>query len=61
MGGFAYMVRHGSLRKINNAVAVMYDPMDVMLRNQWKTWKMYILWPELCPHNDHGESIIVVK
>ena len=61
VGGFAYMVRHGSLRKINTAVAVMYDPMDVMLRNQWKTWKMYILWPELCPHNDHGESIIVTK
>jgi len=61
VGGFAYMVRHGSLRKINANVALMTDPMDVMLRNRWKEWKMYIVWPEVCPHNDHGESIIVPK
>ena len=59
VGGFAYAIRHGSLAKINKKVAIMYDPMDVMIRNQWNTWTILIAWPEVCPHNDHGRSIIV--
>lgn len=61
VGGFAYAVRHSALRKINSYTTHMYDPMDVMLRNKWREWKMYIVWPQVCPHNDHGKSVIVQK
>lgn len=61
VGTFAYVVRHGSLPKICKYVEYMSDPMDVMFRNKWRTWKMYVVWPEICPHNDHGESVIVDK
>lgn len=58
-GTFAYAVRHNALRKINAHIAYMTDPIDIMLRNKWRDWNYYIAWPELCPHNDHGESVIV--
>ena len=59
VGGFAYVVRHSALAKICAYVRYMYDPMDVMLRNKHDSWKMFIIWPQICPHNDHGKSVIV--
>ena len=59
VGGFAYAVRHSSLKKICKHIEYMYDPMDVMIRNQWQTWHIYIAWPQICPHNDGGVSTIV--
>lgn len=60
-GTFAYVVRHSALRKINAHLTYMSDPIDIMFRNKWRDWKYYIVYPEICPHNDHGESIIVEK
>jgi GR25 family glycosyltransferase involved in LPS biosynthesis len=60
-GTFAYVVRHSALPKINAHLAYMTDPIDIMFRNKWRDWKYYIVYPEICPHNDHGESIIVEK
>lgn len=60
-GTFAYVVRHSALKKINAHLAYMTDPIDIMFRNKWRDWKYYIVYPEICPHNDHGESIIVEK
>jgi len=59
VGGFAYVVRHSALPKINSYTKYMYDPMDVMIRNKWRDWNIYIVWPQLCPHNDHGKSVII--
>lgn len=61
VGAFAYLVKHESLPKINAHLEYMYDPIDVMLRNKQNEWKIYFAWPEICPHNDHGNSTIVVK
>lgn len=61
VGGFAYAVRHSSLSKICKHIEYMYDPLDVMIRNQWRNWRIYILWPQVCPHNDRGISTIVSK
>ena len=61
VGTHAYMVRHKALPKITKHLEYMYDAIDLMLRNKWKDWKIYILWPQLCYVNDHGESTIVVK
>ncbi len=61
VGAFAYLVKHGSLPKINAHLEYMYDPIDVMIRNKQDEWKIYFAWPEICPHNDHGNSTIVVK
>lgn len=58
VGAFAYIVRHGSLPKINQHISRMSDPIDVMLRNKQDDWRIYYVWPELCPHNDHGRSTI---
>ena len=60
-GTFAYVVRHSALKKINAHLEYMTDPIDIMFRNKWREWKYYIVYPEICPHNDHGESIIVEK
>lgn len=60
VGAFAYLVRHASLPKINEHLKYMYDPIDVMIRNKQDEWKIYFAWPEICPHNDHGKSTIVV-
>lgn len=60
VGAFAYVVRHASLPKINAHMTYMYDPIDVMLRNKQDEWKIYYAWPEICKHNDHGHSTIVV-
>ncbi len=60
-GTFAYVVRHSALRKINTHLEYMTDPIDIMFRNKWREWNYYIVYPEICPHNDHGESIIVEK
>jgi GR25 family glycosyltransferase involved in LPS biosynthesis len=59
VGAFAYVVRHGSLRKINTHLTYMYDPIDVMIRNKQDEWRILIAWPQICPHNDHGRSTIV--
>jgi GR25 family glycosyltransferase involved in LPS biosynthesis len=61
VGAFAYLVKHGSLPKINAHLEYMYDPIDVMIRNKQDEWKIYFAWPEICPHNDHGNSTIVAK
>jgi glycosyl transferase family 25 len=61
VGAFAYLVKHGSLPKVNAHLEYMYDPIDVMIRNKQDEWKIYFAWPEICPHNDHGNSTIVVK
>jgi GR25 family glycosyltransferase involved in LPS biosynthesis len=61
VGAFAYLVRHGSLTKINDHLRYMYDPIDVMLRNKQNEWKIYFAWPEICPHDDHGKSTIVTE
>lgn len=60
-GTFAYVVRHGALPKINAHIEYMSDPIDLMYRAKWREWKYYIIYPEICPHDDHGESIIVEK
>jgi len=60
VGAVAYVVRHRALKKINTCLDIMYDPVDVMYRDKWREWKMYIVWPEICPHFDHGKSTIVV-
>lgn len=59
VGLFAYLVKHSSLPKINEHLTYMYDPIDVMLRNKQDEWKIYIAWPQICAHNDHGRSTIV--
>jgi GR25 family glycosyltransferase involved in LPS biosynthesis len=59
VGAFAYVVRHGALSKIVDHLRYMYDPIDVMIRNQQDSWKIYYAWPQICPHNDHGHSTIV--
>lgn len=59
VGAFAYLVKHGSLPKINAHLEYMYDPIDVMIRNKQDEWNIYFAWPEICPHNDHGKSTIV--
>lgn len=59
VGAFAYVVRHRALSKINAHLEYMNDPIDVMFRKKWREWNYYIVWPEICPHNDHGESTIV--
>lgn len=61
VGTHAYMVRHKALPKITKHLEYMYDAIDLMLRNKWKDWNIYVLWPQLCRVNDHGESTIVVK
>lgn len=58
VGGFAYVVRHGALPKICAHAAHMYDPLDVMIRNKYQEWRIYIVWPQVCPHNDGGVSVI---
>lgn len=58
VGAFAYLVRHGALPKINQHLSHMSDPIDVMIRNKQGVWNIYYVWPELCPHNDHGRSTI---
>jgi len=60
-GTFAYVVRHRALPKINRHLEYMSDPIDIMFRNKWREWNYYVVWPEICPHNDHGVSIIVEK
>jgi GR25 family glycosyltransferase involved in LPS biosynthesis len=59
VGAFAYVVRHASLPKINQHLIHMYDPIDVMIRNKQDEWGIYYAWPEICKHNDHGQSTIV--
>lgn len=61
VGAFAYVVRHASLPKINQYMSYMYDPIDVMIRNKQDEWGIYYAWPELCRHNDHGNSTIVTE
>lgn len=58
VGGFAYVVRHGALPKICAHAAYMYDPLDVMVRNKYKEWNIYIVWPQVCPHSETGASVI---
>lgn len=59
VGAFAYVVKHASLHKINQHFQYMYDPIDVMIRNKQDEWRIFYVWPEVCPHNDHGVSTIV--
>ncbi len=61
VGAFAYVVKHSSLQKINAHMSYMYDPIDVMIRNKQNEWKIYYAWPEICTHNDHGNSTIVTQ
>ena len=61
VGAFAYVVRHGALPKITEHLEYMYDPIDIMIRNKWKEWNIYIVWPQICRANDHGKSTIVLK
>jgi GR25 family glycosyltransferase involved in LPS biosynthesis len=61
VGTHAYMVRHRALKKITKHLEYMYDAIDLMLRNKWKEWKIYVLWPQICRVNDHGISTIVVQ
>lgn len=58
VGLFAYVVRHGSLGKINAHLEYMYDPIDNMIADKYKEWRMYIVIPEIVKHNDGGQSTI---
>lgn len=58
VGMFAYAVRHRALGKICRHLEHMNDPIDNMIAAKGDEWKIYIIWPELCPHNDHGKSTI---
>ena len=58
VGMFAYIVRHSALEKICKHAEYMYDPLDNMISDKYKEWKIYIVWPQICPHNDHGISTI---
>ena len=58
-GMFAYAVKHSSLHKINKLLEYMSDPADNMIANKHGAWNVFVIYPELCPHNDHGKSSIV--
>jgi GR25 family glycosyltransferase involved in LPS biosynthesis len=57
-GMFAYAVKHSALPKITKHLEWMNDPADNMIANKNQEWKMYVLLPQLVPHNDHGKSTI---
>lgn len=58
MGTFSYAVRHRSLGKICRHIEYMNDPIDGMIAAKGSEWKIYVIWPELCPHNDQSASTI---
>ena len=57
-GNVAYLVRHGSLPKINAHLAVMRGPVDNQLLEKAQTWKWFCVVPNLVSTEDGGKSTL---
>jgi glycosyl transferase family 25 len=58
VGAFAYLVKHGSLPKINDYLKYMSDPIDEMFHNKLDEWKIYYAWPQICSHGNQKSTIV---
>lgn len=57
-GNVAYVVRHGSLRKINAHLAIMRGPVDNQMLEKAQEWKWFCVVPNFVSTDDGGKTTL---